>query len=281
MKYLIIALLILFLIYMIVWSVKLFTHTKHQEKLSRIQELRNKRESQKTQEEEKQPEQKVTEPVTETIAKEDGRDYWLNRRELEQADSDRERERCYHYFDSVDECVKGLLFEIYDYGLVRIDELEKIAYGEDYLKSVDLSFLDDLDKEDDMKSVEELQEHQIMDAAKKLSEDDLGVTDIHGTLSKGVIDVMAAVEQEKEIEEKKQEPIVVKKEKSVEKERKNRERTSSQAIRNQIFMKWDGYVTKLYDMIEVNASEDTKHRVKKALVEYGYNDVDVLLKSPD
>lgn len=276
MKYFIMIIVIVFFVYMVIWSLRLISHTNRKEKMNRIQELREKQNNKK--EKNEKPSDKNT-PEPETMM-EDTRDYWVNVEELRQAVNERERSRCYHYFDRVEECVRGLLLEIYDCGLVRVDELEKIAYGEDHLKNVDLSFLNRLDEEEEQ-MVKAMQEQQVMDAAKSLSQTDLGITDIHGTLSEGVEKVLQAVEEEKKMEEKKSEPIVKKQETSVEKARMDRKRTSNQEIRNRIFMKWDGYVTDLYQRIEIKASEETKHKVKKALLEYGYNDVDVLLKSPD
>lgn len=278
MKYFIMIILIVFFVYMVIWSLRLISHTKRKEKMNRIQELREKQN--KKENKDKKDKQPDVEATGQTAPVEDARDYWVNMEELRQAKNERERSRCYHYFDRIEECVHGLLLEIYDCGLVRVDELEKIAYGEDHLKNVDLSFLNRLDEEEEQ-MVKAMQEQQVMEAAKNLSQTDLGITDIHGTLSEGVEKVLQAVEEEKKLEEKKHEPIVKKQEASVEQARRDRKRTLNQEIRNRIFMKWDGYVTDLYQKIEIKASEETKHKVKKALLEYGYNDVDVLLKSPD
>ena len=47
-----------------------------------------------------------------------------------------------------------------------------------------------------------------------------------------------------------------------------------------IYEKWVGYVFELYEKVSINANEDTKHKIRKALMDYGYNDVDVLLEDP-
>lgn len=295
-RYIVIALLILFLIYMIVWTFRLRVHTKRQNKMDRIRELREKKEeklkkkqeepekekqdakTEKHHEEEgvKKPEKKNRKEVEGTEnKKEPSGDYWINLQELEACTTDREKEKCYHYFQTVEEGFHGLLLEIYDYGLVRIDELETIAYGKTSFDKVDLSFLDELEEE------EKKETNDVMDAAKELGGNDPGITDIKGTLSEGVEKVIRAVDKEKEAQAKKSEPISVKEEKSVEKARSDRARTSNQEIRNRIFLKWDHYVDDLYEMVEIKASDDTKHKIKKALRDYGYNDVDVLLKSPE
>ncbi len=331
MNFLVIGLLIAFLIYMIVWTLRFYSHTKRQDKMKRIEELRAKNRekenaSQETEEatgdspsEEKPPvadtpvaanPMKTEEPKAALV--DESRDYWYNRIELANAENEKEEKKCYHYIDSVQQCVHDLLLEMYDYALVRIDEIEEIAYGESKLDQVDLSFLkefeedgeetvsdvertpdNNLDKQDlakeDTKSNKIVDEEVIqvvgmdavLSAAKKLKENDPVITDIHGTLSDGMEKVLQAVDQEKEIEARKKEPIMVKEKESVEKARENRKKTSSQEIRNQIFMKWDHYVASLYEMVEIHANEDTKRKIKKALRDYGYNDVDVLLKSPD
>ena len=111
--------------------------------------------------------------------------------------------------------------------------------------------------------------------------DDPGIMDIRGTLSEGVENIIAAVEEEKKAEEDREEPILPKKEKSVEDERDARAKTTNAEVRNKIYEKWVGYVFELYELVNINANEDTKHKIRKALMDYGYNDVDVLLESPE
>lgn len=317
-KYIVLVLLALFLIYLIIWSVQLHLHTKRQKKVKRVQELRAKGNEIK----------KRTIDCT--------KDYWYNLREVEDRKEGEDFEKYYHYFIGVDQGVHELLLEMYDCGIVRTDELEEIAYGKNHLHNVDLSFLEELEREmaeeeedelseqeaartaagrsDEMDDLEEdmdsgLEEADLRDsdlslddgiiqiggvmsdffgdakdvvsAAKNLKKDDPGITDIHGTLSDGVINVLEAVEAEREAEEKKFEPIVPKKEKSVEEARKAREMTGNAEIRNKIYERWVGYVFELYELVSINANEDTKHKIRKALMDYGYNDVDVLLESPE
>lgn len=315
--YVILAVLIIFFVYLLVWSFKLHFHTKRQKKVKRVQELRAKGNEIK----------KRTIDCT--------KDYWYNLREVEDRKEGEDFEKYYHYFIGVDQGVHDLLLEMYDCGIVRTDELEEIAYGKNHLRNVDLSFLEDLEREmseedsdgedgqeeekkdesqkeendqDDMVVVAaveedttdsspdegivqvggimsdffgESKEKDVVSAAKNLKKDDPGIMDIHGTLSDGVIDVLEAVEAEKQAEEEKFEPILPKKEKSVEESRKAREMTANSEIRNKIYERWVGYVFELYQLVSINANEDTKHKIRKALMDYGYNDVDVLLESPE
>ncbi|MBQ4058675.1 MAG: hypothetical protein IJD40_07070 [Lachnospiraceae bacterium] len=302
--YIIIGILIIFFIYMVVWSVKFYFHTQRQKKVKRIQELRAKGKE----------EHKLID---------DTKDYWYNKREVEACKEGEDVQRYYNFFISVEDAIHGLLIEMYDCGIVRTDELGQISYGKSCLHEVDLSFLEDLDnavkeavgndesakklsadgkdevtdtskpKEeivqlDDVIQVEGMTDHflkknkqDIVTAAKELKSDDPGITDIRGTLSEGVENIIAAVESEKQEEAQKNEPIIVKEEKSVEQARKAREMTGNAEIRNKVYSKWTGYVEELWDLVVIHASDDTKQKLRKALMDYGYNDVDVLLQSPE
>lgn len=121
----------------------------------------------------------------------------------------------------------------------------------------------------------------IVRAAKQLDKDTPGIMDIRGTLSEGVENIIAAVDAENQAKEEAEEPILIRKEKSVEESRKVRERTATAEVRNKIYEKWVSYVFELYEMVNINANEDTKHRIRKALMDYGYNDIDVLIESPE
>lgn len=287
MKYVVITILAIFFVYMIVWTLKYVFFQKRQKKVKRIQELRakNKEEGQTA---------------------DNTKNYWYNKRELDACGEGEDVQRYYHYFDNVEDGIRGLLLEMYDCGVVRTDELTKISYGEDRSQEVDLSFLDEISAEetsndvdsdlatdgasmlDDVIQVEGVMggffsksAPDIVTASKELQSDDPGITDIHGTLSEGVENVIAAVEAEKQEEAKKNEPIIVKEEKSVEEARKARQITSTPEIRNQVYSKWTGYVEELLSMVVIHAAPETQQRIGKALMDYGYNDVDVLLESPE
>ncbi len=285
LRYIIFGLLVIFLIYMIIWTVKLHFFGKRQKKVKRIQELRAKGNEIK----------KRTIDCT--------KDYWYNLREVEDCKEGEDFEKYYHYFIGVDQGVHELLLEMYDYGIVRTDELEEIAYGKNHFRNVDLSFLEELEREmqadeQEEESTEESAEepiiqvegvsdnffampkNDVVSAAKNLSKNDPGIVDITGTLSDGVENVIAAVEAEKEAEREAKEPILPKAEKSVEEAQRARAMTANADVRNKIYEKWVGYVFELYEKVSINANEDTKHKIRKALMDYGYNDVDVLLEDP-
>lgn len=291
MKYVIIAILAIFFVYMVVWTLKYAFFAKRQKKVKRIQELRAKNKG-------------------EGQSADNTKNYWYNKRELDACQEGEDVQRCYHYFDSIEDGIHGLLLEMYDCGIVRTDELTQISYGEDRFQSVDLSFLNDATEEDestdvvtDMDADESANDITALDdiiqvegvmggffskstpdivtASKELQSDDPGITDIHGTLSEGVENVIAAVEAEKQEEAKKNEPIIIKEAKSVEEARKAREITSTPEIRSQVYSRWTGYVEELLGIVVIHAAPETQHRIGKALMDYGYNDVDVLLESPE
>ncbi len=291
MKYVIIAILAIFFVYMVVWTLKYIFFAKRQKKVKRIQELRakNKEEGQSA---------------------DNTKNYWYNKRELDACEEGEDVQRYYHYFESIEDGIHGLLLEMYDCGIVRTDELTQISYGEDRSQDVDWSFLNDVVAEDITEEVIEEEKidraaedgavlddviqvegvmggffskgaQDIVTASKELQSDDPGITDIHGTLSEGVENVIAAVEAEKQEEAKKNEPIIIKEEKSVEEARRAREITGTPEIRNQVYSKWTGYVEDLLAMVVIHAAPEVQQKICKALMDYGYNDVDVLLESPE
>lgn len=277
----IVGFIIIFFVYLVVWSIQLYYYEKRKKRVKRIQELRAKGNEIK----------KRTIDCT--------KDYWYNLREIEDCKEGEDFEKYYHYFIGVDQGVHELLLEMYDCGIVRTDELEEIAYGKNRLRNVDLSFLEELEREmNGGESGEEetpepviqvegvsndffkMPKNDVVNAARHLGKNDPGIVDITGTLSDGLENVIAAVEAEKAQKEEAEEPILPKQEKSVEEARKARQMTASAEIRNKIYEKWVGYVFELYEKVNINANEDTKHKIRKALMDYGYNDVDVLLEDP-
>ena len=275
--YIILGILIIFFMYMVIWTLKLHSFNKRQKKVQRMRQLRAKGNEIK----------KRTIDCT--------KDYWYNLRELEDCKEGEDYEKYYHYFIGVDEGVHELLLEMYDCGIVRTDELEEIAYGKNHFHNVDLSFLEELEREtqDEEEEDEIIQidgvmgdffrrnTQDIVTAAKQLKKDDPGIMDIHGTLSEGLENVIAAVDAEQQEKALEDEPFIKKEEKSIEEAQKARKRTATAEVRNKIYEKGVSYVFELYEYVNINANEDTKHRIRKALMDYGYNDIDVLLESPE
>ncbi len=76
--------------------------------------------------------------------------YWVNKDDLLDDEEDAVMKlRHYHYFDTIDECIKDLIIEMYDCGFVRTEEIFTIAYGEDALTPDSLIFKTDIDEDVD------------------------------------------------------------------------------------------------------------------------------------
>lgn len=52
-------------------------------------------------------------------------------------------------------------------------------------------------------------------------------------------------------------------------------------IRTAVYESWVSYVFRLYELININANEEIRNEIRIALMEYGHNDVEVLLHSPE
>lgn len=52
-------------------------------------------------------------------------------------------------------------------------------------------------------------------------------------------------------------------------------------IRTAVYESWVSYVFRLYEMININANEEIRNEIRIALMEYGHQDVEVLLHSPE
>jgi FtsZ-interacting cell division protein ZipA len=69
----------------------------------------------------------------------DSKGYWYNKEDMADA-SDFMKVKYQHHFNTIDECVNGLIIEMYDCGLVKTEELYAIAYGRDSLTADSLVF---------------------------------------------------------------------------------------------------------------------------------------------
>lgn len=101
------------LVYLIIWTVKFVSYRLAKKRKQNSVEVREKQKSIRHR----------------TIAC--SKDYWYNIREVEDCPEDIPVERLYHYFETEQECIKALILEMYDCGIVRTEELEKIAFGEE------------------------------------------------------------------------------------------------------------------------------------------------------
>lgn len=75
--------------------------------------------------------------------------YWVNKDDLRDAEDAVTKLRYYHYFDTIDECIKDLIIEMYDCGLVRTEEIFTTAYGDDALTSDSMIFRTDFEEDEE------------------------------------------------------------------------------------------------------------------------------------
>lgn len=128
-----IVLIILFIL-LVIWSIKLFSANMEKKRESVLSHDRNKR--------------------MKDLADENKTDmgYWYNKEDIEDAEYE-DRIRYEHHFDTISECVTGLIVEMYDCGLVKTEEIYGIAYGRDSITEDSLIFrtigLSDDDSSDD------------------------------------------------------------------------------------------------------------------------------------
>ncbi|MBE5924479.1 MAG: hypothetical protein E7271_08435 [Lachnospiraceae bacterium] len=314
-RYIILALLLIFLIYLIVWTIRLHSYNKRKKKVKRIKELRAKGNEIKKRTIDCTKDYWYNLREVEDCTKdEDFEKYYhyfigveqgvhdllmemydcgiVRTDELEQIayGSNHYKDVDLSFLEEFEEGLKeeGKIDHTSAETMKKIGDIRDSAKKEDPIKKA----LSDAAKDEEELSLDDgvieiqggLEEDffggAIIKAARNMKEDDPGITDIKGTLSEGVESVIAAVDEEKEEQALDDEPILPKKEKDVEEAMKAREATSNAAIRNKIYEKWVSYVFELYEMVSINANEDTKHKIRKALMDYGYNDVDVLLEDP-
>lgn len=75
--------------------------------------------------------------------------YWVNKDDLRETEDAVAKLRYYHYFDTIDECIKDLIIEMYDCGLVRTEEIFTTAYGDDALTPDSMIFRTDFEEDEE------------------------------------------------------------------------------------------------------------------------------------
>ncbi len=264
----IIVILVCVFIYLIIWTIGFLTSG-----------LNKKREKQK-----EESKEKIENIRLRTIGC--AKNYWYNKQDVEDCSDKRMKEKLYHYFDDVDDCITDLVVEMYDCALVRTEELSRIAYGESVF---------DNEKEEVEAPLEEA-----------VSDNEEATTDI--LTSEGTTDILAkeneddtedSLDEETGVEDNEEPQEDEAKYKKALEEDENaatykeeldateyvglseEEKRRKVAIKAAIYEHWVGYVFQLYQLIDINANEDVKNRIRKELMHYGYNDIEILLHSPD
>ena len=339
------------------------------------------------------------------------KNYWYNKQDVEDRPENRSIESYYHYFNEAKDCIKDLIIEMYDCGLVRTEMLEAIAYSggmvgkeaKDFVQKIHngnvvaaIQEKKNLVKQGGDKDtikipvvdwdLEDILEEQLAEAEKREKAEafaaDMALKEAEKALKveKSTVKKTEAVEEPEDAEEARREkssrkskkktartgkerleqdkknrilkekidaeddefdkefmdgqedesdekkpqgdPEVAKqvmaamKEHEKEKEEKNsfsdgetedlskkKKRGSKKnsdkskitpmtkaekaefekkiLIQTAVYESWVSYVFQLYEIININANEEIRNQIREALMEYGRNDVEVLLHSPE
>lgn len=381
------ALLVVVFIYLMIWTVKFFGFSVERSRVRRLKRAREKMDSIKLR----------------TIGC--SKNYWYNKQDVEDRPEGRPMESYYHYFDKAEDCLKDLIIEMYDCGLVRTEMLEAIAYSGGMVGNEAKSYVQNLHDENVVAAKEEKEalvkagadkstiqipvvdwdledilEEQLAEAARRERQEALEAqkaldeaerilnkrnqdlfmpmsmpvrevkpirkkSDSHKTAELGRARLEAdkrnrllkekieeeareedaafdaeyaeAIEEQKAIagqepEEKMDEVVEAAlaeetqdlaenvlheaenelHEAEEEKHHLNEElgpmsKEEKEAyekdilIRTAVYESWVSYVFRLYEMININANEEIRNEIRIALMEYGHQDVEVLLHSPE
>ena len=131
------ALLFVAFIYLMIWTVKFFQFSMDLRRVRRAKNAQKKKESIKLR----------------TIGC--AKNYWYNKQDVEDRPEGRPMESYYHYFEKAEDCLKDLIIEMYDCGLVRTEMLEAIAYSGGMVGSEAKNFVQDLHNENVVSAKEE------------------------------------------------------------------------------------------------------------------------------
>ena len=101
-------LLVIAFVYLVIWTIKVFNVALNEKRKKRI-------------------EAKMESIRLRTIGV--AKNYWYNKQDVEDRPENRSVESYYHYFNEAKDCIKDLIIEMYDCGLVRTEMLEAIAYS--------------------------------------------------------------------------------------------------------------------------------------------------------
>lgn len=223
------------------------------------------------------------------------KNYWYNLREAEDLREDEKIESIYHYFDAPDDCIHDLILEMYDCGLVRTEELIMIANGHDVDYQINPILLESLLMQQKMAKTREkstlnqltnqIKEDMSQEDVKTASEAVEEVDEKKDVVDSDIKDEDTKEEQDKSSDNKDNEESNKDSEmssKNSDISNKESEDIANQAvIKANIYEKWVGYVMQLYQQIEINSNEEDMKHIRKELMAYGHNDIDILLHSPE
>ncbi len=379
-------LLIIAFVYLVIWTIKVFNVALNEKRKKRI-------------------EAKMESIRLRTIGV--AKNYWYNKQDVEDRPENRSVESYYHYFNEAKDCIKDLIIEMYDCGLVRTEMLEAIAYSggmvgkeaKDFVQKIHngnvvaaIQEKKNLVKQGGDKDtikipvvdwdLEDILEEQLAEAEKR-EKAEAFAADMALKEAEKALKVEKATAKKTETAPEPEEAVESKKEKSSRKSKKKTARTGKERleqdkknrilkeqidaedeefdkeflddqekeddekkpqgdpevakqvmsamkehekekaasdgetedlskkkkrgpkksadknkitpmtkaekaefekkilIQTAVYESWVSYVFQLYEIININANEEIRNQIREALMEYGRNDVEVLLHSPE
>ena len=180
-----------------------------------------------------------------------------------------------------------LITEMYDCGLVRTEELTSLSYGvglfeedkpEEKSEDKEIPTVDFEDKEEDSDADTEVLTSDMVDTEVDDTEgaDTQTITYNSEDREERAINQKNALVDDKDAEVYK--PDLDSDEYAGLTEADKARRV---VIKTAIYSKWVGYVKDLYKIVEIEAPEEIKLDINKEMMHYGYNDIEVLLHSPE
>ena len=268
----IIAILIVAFVYLVLWTIKLCTNNVDKNRVVQEEKIKKKKEKMVK-------EAKVLAP--------EAKYYWYNLEDAANCESEIEKSALYNYFADANDCVMDLITEMYDCGLVRTEELTSLSYGvglfeedkpEEKSEDKEIPTVDFEDKEEDSDADTEVLTSDMVDTEVDDTEgaDTQTITYNSEDREERAINQKNALVDDKDAEVYK--PDLDSDEYAGLTEADKARRV---VIKTAIYSKWVGYVKDLYKIVEIEAPEEIKLDINKEMMHYGYNDIEVLLHSPE
>lgn len=265
----VIAILIVAFVYLVLWTIKICTNNVDKKRVVQEEKIKKKKEKMVK-------EAKVLAP--------EAKYYWYNLEDAANCESEIEKSALYNYFANANDCVMDLITEMYDCGLVRTEELTSLSYGvglfeeeksEEVAEDKEIPTVDFEEAEEDSDADTEVLTSD-MSAAEVDDIDNQAITYNSEDREERAINQKNALVDDKDAEVYK--PDLDSDEYAGLTEADKARRV---VIKTAIYDRWVGYVKDLYKIVELDAPEEIKLEINREMMHYGYNDIEVLLHSPE
>ncbi len=265
----VIAILIVAFVYLVLWTIKICTNNVDKKRVVQEEKIKKKKEKMVK-------EAKVLAP--------EAKYYWYNLEDAANCESEIEKSALYNYFANANDCVMDLITEMYDCGLVRTEELTSLSYGVGLFEEEKSEEVAE-DKEIPTVDFEEAEEDS--DAGTEVLTSDMSAAEVDD-IDNQAITYNSEDREERAINQKN--ALVDDKDAEVYKPDLDSDeyaglteadKARRVVIKTAIYDRWVGYVKDLYKIVELDAPEEIKLEINREMMHYGYNDIEVLLHSPE